>query len=137
MVAPYYGWYVVTACAIIACFSWGFAFYGLGVYLHVLVPPARLAHGPDLAGRDRLLSRSAPAASWPSVASIDRHGSRGVLAYGVCTMAAALAALGRITALWQLFAVYVLLATAWACLSSTEAQRDAAARGSAAARAAR
>src|SRR5262249_34687402 len=37
MLAPYYGWYVVAACATIACFSWGFAFYGLGVYLHVLV----------------------------------------------------------------------------------------------------
>jgi len=31
MAAPYYGWYVVAACATIACFSWGFAFYGLGV----------------------------------------------------------------------------------------------------------
>ena len=30
MAAPYYGWYVVAACATIACFSWGFAFYGLG-----------------------------------------------------------------------------------------------------------
>jgi MFS family permease len=37
MAAPYYGWYVVAACATIACFSWGVAFYGLGVYLHVLV----------------------------------------------------------------------------------------------------
>jgi hypothetical protein len=37
MAAPYYGWYVVAACATIACFSRGFAFYGLGVYLHVLV----------------------------------------------------------------------------------------------------
>jgi hypothetical protein len=37
MAAPYYGWYVVAACATLACFSWGFAFYRLGVYLHVLV----------------------------------------------------------------------------------------------------
>ena len=37
---------------------------------------------------------------------IDRHGPTGVLAYGVCAMAGALALLGRITALWQLFAVY-------------------------------
>ena len=32
MAAPYYGWYVVAACATIACFFWGFAFYGLGVF---------------------------------------------------------------------------------------------------------
>jgi hypothetical protein len=25
MAAPYFGWYVVAACATIACFSWGFA----------------------------------------------------------------------------------------------------------------
>jgi len=37
MAAPYYGWYVVAASEPIACFSWGFAFYGLGVYQHVLV----------------------------------------------------------------------------------------------------
>jgi MFS family permease len=50
---------------------------------------------------------------------IDRHGPRGVLAYGVVTMAAAVALLGVITAPWQLFAVYVVMATSWSCLSST------------------
>jgi hypothetical protein len=46
MVAPYYGWYVVAACVTIAGFSWGFAFYGLGVYLHVLVRLHGWATGP-------------------------------------------------------------------------------------------
>ena len=32
----YRGWAVVIACGIIASFSWGLAFYGLGVYLHAL-----------------------------------------------------------------------------------------------------
>jgi MFS family permease len=50
---------------------------------------------------------------------IDRHGPRGVLTYGVLTMAAAVALLGLITVPWQLFAVYVLMATAWSCLGST------------------
>jgi MFS family permease len=50
---------------------------------------------------------------------IDRHGPRGVLTYGVLAMAAAVALLGLITAPWQLFAVYVLMATAWSCLGST------------------
>jgi MFS family permease len=50
---------------------------------------------------------------------IDRHGPRGVLTYGVLTMAAAVALLGLITAPWQLFAVYVVMATAWSCLGST------------------
>jgi sugar phosphate permease len=50
---------------------------------------------------------------------IDRHGPRGVLTYGVVTMAAAVAALGLITAPWQLFVVYLVLATSWSCLSLT------------------
>ncbi len=37
----------------------------------------------------------------------------------VVTMAGAVALLGVITAPWQLFAVYLVMATSWACLSST------------------
>jgi hypothetical protein len=35
-VSLYRGWRVVLACGIIASFSWGLGFYGLGVYLHAL-----------------------------------------------------------------------------------------------------
>ena len=118
MAAPYYGWYVVAACATIACFSWGFAFYGLGVYLHVLVRLHGWATGPiSVAVTAYYLVGAVLIIAVGRL--IDRHGPRGVLAYGVCAMAGALVLLGQITALWQLFAVYVLLATGWACLSST------------------
>lgn len=50
---------------------------------------------------------------------VDRHGPRGVLTYGVLTMAGAVALLGLITAPWQLFIVYAVMATSWSCLSST------------------
>ncbi len=50
---------------------------------------------------------------------IDRHGPRGLLTYGVVSMAVAVATLGIITAPWQLFAVYLVLATSWSCLSLT------------------
>ena len=74
MAAPYYGWYVVAACATIACFSWGFAFYGLGVYLHDFVRLHGWATGPisvavtacDLVGRRADHRRRS--------ALIDRHG---------------------------------------------------------------
>ena len=118
MAAPYSGWYVVAACATIACFSWGFAFYGLGVYLHVLV---RL-HGWPTGTISVAVTAYYLIGAVLIIAVgrlIDRHGPRGMLAYGVCAMAGALALLGQITAVWQLFAVYVLLATGWACLSST------------------
>jgi MFS family permease len=114
----YRGWAVVVACGIIASFSWGLGFYGLGVYLHAL----NRLHGWSTG----LISVAVTAYYTLSAGClvvvgglIDRHGPRGVLTYGVVTMAAAVALLGLITAPWQLFAVYGVMATAWACLSST------------------
>ena len=114
----YRGWAVVIACGIIASFSWGLGFYGLGVYLHAL----NRLHGWS-AG---LISVAVTAYYTLSAGClvvvgglIDRHGPRGVLTYGVVTMAAAVALLGVITAPWQLFAVYLVMATSWSCLSST------------------
>jgi MFS family permease len=102
----YRGWAVVVACGIIASFSWGLGFYGLGVYLHAL---SRL-HGWS-AG---LISVAVTAYYTLSAGClvvvgglIDRHGPRGVLTYGVVTMAAAVALLGVITAPWQLFGLGV------------------------------
>ena len=42
-----------------------------------------------------------------------------MLTYGVVAMAAAVAALGLITAPWRALAVYLVLATSWSCLSLT------------------
>ena len=116
---PFYrGWAVVIACAIIAAFSWGLGFYGLGVYLHAL----NHLHGwsTGLISVAVTLYYALSAGCLVVVGGIiDRHGPRGVLTYGVLTMAAAVALLGLITIPWQLFAVYVLMATAWSCLGST------------------
>ena len=114
----YRGWSVVIACGIIASFSWGLGFYGLGVYLHAL----NRLHGWS-AGLISVAVTVYYAVSAGCIVLvgglIDRHGPRGVLTYGVVTMAAAVAALGLITAPWQLFAVYLVLATSWSCLSLT------------------
>ncbi|HTI56439.1 MAG TPA: MFS transporter [Verrucomicrobiae bacterium] len=116
---PFYrGWAVVIACGIIAAFSWGLGFYGLGVYLHAL----NHLHGwsTGLISVAVTLYYALSAGCLVVVGGIiDRHGPRGVLTYGVLTMAAAVALLGLITTPWQLFAVYVLMATAWSCLGST------------------
>ena len=112
------GWSVVIACGIIASFSWGLGFYGLGVYLHAL----NRLHGWS-AGLISVAVTVYYAVSAGCIVLvgglIDRHGPRGVLTYGVVTMAAAVAALGLITAPWQLFVVYLVLATSWSCLSLT------------------
>ncbi|MGH7421197.1 MAG: MFS transporter, partial [Candidatus Rokuibacteriota bacterium] len=114
----YRGWSVVIACGIIASFSWGLGFYGLGVYLHAL----NRLHGwsPGLISLAVTVYYALGAACLVVVGGlIDRRGPRGVLTYGVVTMAAAVALLGVITAPWQLFVVYVVMATSWSCLSST------------------
>ncbi len=114
----YRGWSVVVACGIIATFSWGLGFYGLGVYLHAL----NRLHGWS-AGLISVAVTVYYAVSAGGIVLvggfIDRHGPRGVLTYGVVSMAAAVAALGLITTPWQLFAVYLVLATSWSCLSLT------------------
>jgi MFS family permease len=116
---PFYrGWSVVIACGIIASFSWGLGFYGLGVYLHAL----NRLHGwsAGLISVAVTVYYALSAGCLVVVGGfIDRHGPRGVLTYGVVTMAAAVAALGLITAPWQLFVVYLVLATSWSCLSLT------------------
>ncbi|MGH7412743.1 MAG: MFS transporter [Candidatus Rokuibacteriota bacterium] len=114
----YRGWSVVIACGIIASFSWGLGFYGLGVYLHAL----NRLHGwsPGLISVAVTIYYALSAGCLVAVGGlIDRRGPRGVLTYGVVSMSAAVALLGVITAPWELFVVYVVMATSWSCLSST------------------
>jgi len=118
IVRLYRGWSVVIACGILASFSWGLGFYGLGVFLHAL----NHLHGwsAGLISVAVTVYYALSAGCLVVVGGlIDRHGPRGVLTYGVVTMAAAVALLGLITAPWQLFVVYVVMATSWSCLSST------------------
>jgi MFS family permease len=114
----YRGWLVVIACGIIATFSWGLGFYGLGVYLHALHRLHGWSTGLISVAVTVYYALSAVCLVFVG-GLIDRHGPRGVLAYGVVTMAGAVGLLGLITTPWHLFAVYLVLATAWACLSLT------------------
>lgn len=112
------GWLVVLACGIIASFSWGLGFYGLGVYLHAL----NRLHGwsASLISLAVTVYYALSTVGLVLVGSlIDRRGPRGILTYGVVTMAVTVAALGLISAPWQLFVVYAVMSTAWACLSLT------------------
>jgi MFS family permease len=112
----------------------GPGFYGLAVYLHAL----NRLHGwsTGLISVAVTLYYALSAGCLVVVGGvIDRHGSRGVLTYGVLTMAGAVALLGLITAPWQLFAVYVLMATAWSCHGSTGLRAARSCRGSGAGRA--
>ncbi|MGB5903546.1 MAG: MFS transporter, partial [Xanthobacteraceae bacterium] len=109
----YPGWRIVAVCFVMATFSWGLGFYGQSVYL----PELQRLHGWQT--------------SWISTATtiyylvgaalvvfvgdaIGKVGARACLIGGVLCMAIATALLGHINALWQLYAVYALLACGWA-----------------------
>ena len=109
----YPGWRIVAVCFVMATFSWGLGFYGQSVYL----PELQRLHGWQT--------------SWISTATtiyylvgaalvvfvgdaIGKIGARACLIGGVLCMATATVLLGYINALWQLYAVYALLACGWA-----------------------
>lgn len=107
------GWRVVAACFFMATFGWGLGFYGHSVYLAELQrvhgwPASLIAAATTcfyLAGA-LLVTFISEAVRW--------LGPRNCLLGGIACMAAAVALLGQITAPWQLFAVYGLMAAGWA-----------------------
>ena len=112
----YGGWRVVAACFVIAIFGWGLCFYGQSVFLAEL----HRIHGWPIsmisAATTFFYLFSAVLVAFVSDA-IRLFGPRLCLVTGVCCLALSTAALGRIDAPWQLYAVYVLMAFGWAGLS--------------------
>jgi MFS family permease len=111
----YAGWRVVAACFIIAVFCWGFGLYGHGVYLVELQRlhgwPASLIAGA--ASAYYLLSATLVIYISDAIA---RLGPRGVVLIGAACMGTAVTLLAFITAPWQLFAAYLILATGAAAM---------------------
>jgi MFS family permease len=111
----YVGWRVVAACFIVAVFCWGFGLYGHGVYLVELQRlhgwPASLISGA--ASAYYLLSATLVIFISDAIA---RLGPRGVVLIGTACMGAAVTLLAFVTAPWQLFAAYLILATGAAAM---------------------
>jgi MFS family permease len=111
----YAGWRVVAACFIVAVFCWGFGLYGHGVYLVEL---------QRLHGWPASLIASAASAYYLLSATlvifisdtIARLGPRGVVLLGTGCMGTAVALLAVISAPWQLFVAYLILATGAAAM---------------------
>ena len=107
--ARYAGWRVVLACYLAALFCWGFGLYGHGVYLTEL----HRLHGWPTA----LISAAITVFYLFTAAlvvfvgdAIARLGPTRVMATGACCFTIAVALLAVIDALWQLYAVYLLMA---------------------------
>lgn len=114
----FYGWYIVLACGVVAFYSWGLAFYGLGVYLQAL--HARHGWSTSLISGAITAYYVASAAIGLIVGGIvDRRGARPVFAFGAVVMGLSIVMLGIVTAPWQLFAVLLVMSTSLASLSTT------------------
>ncbi len=105
----FYGWWIVAAGLIIAILQGAFYVYGFGV----LYVPLLKALGTTRAALGGVIGLSrveggliAPIAGW----LIDRYGPRRLLFLGLTVMGLGFLALSRITALWQLYAVFLFLA---------------------------
>ncbi|MBI3701655.1 MAG: MFS transporter [Afipia sp.] len=109
----YEGWRVVVVCFIVATFAWGAGFYGLGVYLAELQRennwPASLISTATTA----YYLFSSVLVVFVSEA-IRKLGPKYLLITGVLCMAAGIALVGQIKAVWQLYAVYGLVSFGWA-----------------------
>ena len=111
----YAGWRVVCTCFIVAVFCWGFGLYGHGVYLVEFQRlhgwPASLISGA--ASAYYLLSATLVVFISDAIAQL---GPRRVVLVGAACMGTAVTLLAFITAPWQLYAVYLVLATGAAAM---------------------
>ena len=96
--------------------SWGLAFYGLGVYLASL----SRQHGWSISAISVAITAFylMGAGATASVGTaMRRFGAHRVVVGGVFAMAVGVAALGSIDRLWQLYAALAAMALGWACMS--------------------
>lgn len=109
----YEGWPIVGVCFLVATFAWAAGFYGQGVYLAEL----QRLHGWPAS----LISTattvyylfSAVLVVFVSEA-IRTMGPRRLMITGIVAIAAGTALVGQVTAPWQLYLAYVLIAFGWA-----------------------
>jgi MFS family permease len=105
----YRGWRVVLACFAVALFCWGLGLYGHGVYIAEL----NRLHGWSTA----LISGAVTLFYLVTAVlvvfvndAMARFGPRRVMLTGACCFGAAVAALALVTAPWQLYAAYLVMA---------------------------
>jgi MFS family permease len=114
----FYGWRVVGVCFVAAVFTWGLGVFGGSVYLAEI----RAAHGWPTALVSSALTvfyltnaLSLPAVGW----AIGRWGPRPVIATGALLLAAGVASVGRLEAVWQLYAAFLCMGLGYATMSVT------------------
>jgi sugar phosphate permease len=108
----FYGWYIAAACACLMFVGVGVGYYGLAVYLR----PLQDAHGwsnSAVSGATGLYFSVSGITGAIVGPQIDRRGPVGFMIAGVIITGVAASAIGYVDTLWQLYAVYFVLAIAF------------------------
>ena len=105
----FYGWWVAVAACLITFVGVGVGVYGPAVFLSALHEQHGWSRG-SISIATTLYYLAGAVCGIPIGRWVDRHGPRALFAVSAGIMAVALVLIGRLTALWQLFPVYVLLA---------------------------
>jgi MFS family permease len=117
MAARYFhGWNVVAATFVMAMFSFGLGFYGLTVYVATL----QRLHGWSAATVSLPVTVYYVAGALLTALISDlygRFGPRVVVTAGTVAMATGVAALGIVTAPWQLYPAFVVMSVGWGAMS--------------------
>ena len=113
----FYGWRVVAATFVLACFGWGFGFYGPPVYLHAV----RQMHDWPLAVVSgsvtvHFLFGALVVANLPRL--YRRFGVPAVTRAGAVALALGIVGWATVQAPWQLFAVALLSGAGWVAMGA-------------------
>ena len=110
--APFWGWRMVAGCLVILTVSSGIGFYG---HAAILDPLAHDHHWSKSAVSlaVTLFFFVAGFGQFLIGKHVDRRGPRPALVVGALLFGLGYMLLGRVTSLWQLYAVYLLLALGW------------------------
>ncbi len=112
----FYGWWIVLASTIILFVASGIGFYGHGVILD----PLRTLHGwskATISSAVTLYFFTSGIMGMIIGRQIDKYGPKWVLIIGSVTMGAGLITLSFVDTVWQLFAIYFVMALGFSCTS--------------------
>jgi len=112
----FYGWWIVFAGTLILSVSSGIGFYGHGVFLD----PLRTLHGwskATISSAITLYFLTSGTMGMIIGRQVDRYGPKGVLIIGSVVIGAGFVLLSRIHTVWQLYAVYFMMAIGFSCTS--------------------
>jgi MFS family permease len=112
----FYGWWIVFAGTAVLFVSSGIGFYGHGVILD----PLRAAHGwskATISSAITLYFLTAGIMGMLIGRQIDRYGPKWVLIFGSIAIGSGFFLLSLVDAVWQLYAIYFLMAIGFSCTS--------------------